>query len=112
MILPVEVLAGGVRGGTSILYAALGESISERAGVVKIEATTCDGCGADLTDERRPWDASGFLGEGPDRAYYSLDACGPACLVKALAIECEQCGAGVVAVEKHRAWHQANEETR
>jgi simple sugar transport system permease protein len=32
----VEVLAGGVRGGTSILYAALGESISERAGVVNL----------------------------------------------------------------------------
>jgi general nucleoside transport system permease protein len=30
----VEVLAGGVRGGTSILFAALGESTSERAGVV------------------------------------------------------------------------------
>jgi general nucleoside transport system permease protein len=29
-----EVLTGGVRGGTSILFAALGESISERAGVV------------------------------------------------------------------------------
>jgi len=29
-----EVLTGGVRGGTSILYAALGESVSERAGVV------------------------------------------------------------------------------
>ena len=36
MILPVEVLAGGVRGGTSILYAALGESISERAGIVNL----------------------------------------------------------------------------
>jgi general nucleoside transport system permease protein len=29
-----EVLTGGVRGGTSILFAALGESISERAGIV------------------------------------------------------------------------------
>ena len=32
----VEVLSGGVRGGTSILYAALGESVSERAGVVNL----------------------------------------------------------------------------
>lgn len=32
----VEVLTGGVRGGTSILYAALGESVSERAGVVNL----------------------------------------------------------------------------
>jgi general nucleoside transport system permease protein len=30
----VEVLTGGVRGGTSILFAALGEATSERAGVV------------------------------------------------------------------------------
>ena len=29
-----EVMTGGVRGGTSILYAALGESVSERSGVV------------------------------------------------------------------------------
>jgi simple sugar transport system permease protein len=34
MSLATEVLTGGVRGGTSILYAALGESISELAGVV------------------------------------------------------------------------------
>jgi general nucleoside transport system permease protein len=34
MNLVTEVLTGGVRGGTSILFAALGESISERAGVV------------------------------------------------------------------------------
>jgi hypothetical protein len=77
---------------------------------MKIEATTCDGCGADLTAVRRPWDASGFLGEGPDLTYYSLDACGPDCLVKALATECEVCGAGVVSVEKHTAWHQTTEE--
>lgn len=31
-----EVLTGGVRGGTSILYAALGETVSERAGVVNL----------------------------------------------------------------------------
>ena len=31
-----EVLTGGVRGGTSILYAALGETITERAGVVNL----------------------------------------------------------------------------
>ena len=34
MSLGGEVLTGGVRGGTSILFAALGESICERAGVV------------------------------------------------------------------------------
>jgi general nucleoside transport system permease protein len=34
--LPTEVLTGGVRGGTCILYAALGEAISERAGVVNL----------------------------------------------------------------------------
>lgn len=34
MSLITEVLTGGVRGGTSILFAALGESVSERAGVV------------------------------------------------------------------------------
>ena len=36
MSLVVEVLTGGVRGGTSILYAALGETVSERAGVVNL----------------------------------------------------------------------------
>jgi simple sugar transport system permease protein len=34
MSLLTEVAAGGVRGGTSILYAALGETIAERAGVI------------------------------------------------------------------------------
>jgi simple sugar transport system permease protein len=36
MMLPVEVLTGAVRGGTSILYASVGESISETAGVVNL----------------------------------------------------------------------------
>lgn len=36
MNLGVEVLSGGVRGGTSILYAALGETLAERAGVVNL----------------------------------------------------------------------------
>jgi general nucleoside transport system permease protein len=36
MTLFSEVATGGVRGGTSILFAALGESISERAGVVNL----------------------------------------------------------------------------
>lgn len=36
MSLPVEVLTGAVRGGTSILYAALGESVAETAGVVNL----------------------------------------------------------------------------
>jgi len=34
--LPIEVMTGAVRGGTSILYAAIGESISETAGVVNL----------------------------------------------------------------------------
>lgn len=36
MDLFTEVLTGGVRGGTSILFAALGETICERAGVVNL----------------------------------------------------------------------------
>ena len=36
MSLLLEVGTGGVRGGTSILYAALGETIAERAGVVNL----------------------------------------------------------------------------
>lgn len=36
MSLAVEVLAGGVIGGTSILYAAVGESFAESAGVVNL----------------------------------------------------------------------------
>jgi hypothetical protein len=35
-LLPVEVMSGAVRGGTSILYAALGETIGERAGVINL----------------------------------------------------------------------------
>lgn len=36
MSLVVDVLSGGVRGGTSIMYAALGETVSERAGVINL----------------------------------------------------------------------------
>ena len=36
MNLALELMAGGVRGGTSILYAGLGETVSERAGVVNL----------------------------------------------------------------------------
>ncbi len=36
MSLIVDVLSGGVRGGTSIMYAALGETVSERAGVINL----------------------------------------------------------------------------
>jgi ABC-type uncharacterized transport system permease subunit len=32
----IDVLAGGVRGGTAILYAALGETLAERAGVINL----------------------------------------------------------------------------
>ncbi len=41
MILPVEVMVGAVRGGTSILYAALGETVSERAGVINLGTEGC-----------------------------------------------------------------------
>ncbi|CAN5300022.1 ABC transporter permease [soil metagenome] len=36
MSLIVDVLSGGVRGGTSIMYGALGETVSERAGVINL----------------------------------------------------------------------------
>jgi len=36
MSLIIDVATGGVRGGTSILYAALGETLSERAGVINL----------------------------------------------------------------------------
>lgn len=36
MSLLVDVLSGGVRGGTSIMYAGLGETVSERAGVINL----------------------------------------------------------------------------
>lgn len=36
MSLPVDVLAAGVAGGTSIMYAALGETVGERAGVINL----------------------------------------------------------------------------
>ena len=41
MSLPVEVMVGAVRGGTSILYAALGETMSERAGVINLGTEGC-----------------------------------------------------------------------
>jgi general nucleoside transport system permease protein len=46
MNLALEVSTGAVRGGTSILFAALGETISERAGVVNlgIEGSILAGC--------------------------------------------------------------------
>ena len=36
MSLIVDVLSGGVRGGTSIMYAGLGETVGERAGVINL----------------------------------------------------------------------------
>lgn len=36
MSLVVDVMAGGVAGGTSIMFAALGETVSERAGVINL----------------------------------------------------------------------------
>jgi ABC-type uncharacterized transport system permease subunit len=41
VILPVEVMVGAVRGGTSILYAALGETVAERAGVINLGTEGC-----------------------------------------------------------------------
>ena len=46
MTLPIEVLTGAVRGGTSILYAGLGESVSERTGVVNLGMEGCMLAGA------------------------------------------------------------------
>lgn len=42
----LDVLTGAVRGGTSILYAGLGETVSERAGVVNLGLEGCMLCGA------------------------------------------------------------------
>jgi general nucleoside transport system permease protein len=42
----VEVATGGVRGGTSILYAALGETLAERAGVINLGTEGSMLCGA------------------------------------------------------------------
>ena len=41
MSLLLQVLVGAVRGGTSILYAALGETLSERAGVINLGTEGC-----------------------------------------------------------------------
>jgi len=46
MSLPLVVATGAVRGGTSILFAALGETISERAGVVNLGIEGSMLCGA------------------------------------------------------------------
>ena len=41
MSLLLQVLVGAVRGGTSILYAALGETVAERAGVINLGTEGC-----------------------------------------------------------------------
>ncbi len=41
MSLIIDVLTGGVRGGTSILFTALGETVSERAGVINLGQEGC-----------------------------------------------------------------------
>lgn len=46
MSLAIEVATGAVRGGTSILFAALGETLSERAGVVNLGIEGSMLCGA------------------------------------------------------------------
>ncbi len=46
MSLLSEVLTGGIRGGTSIEYAGLGESVSERGGVVNLGTEGAMLCGA------------------------------------------------------------------
>ena len=46
MSLISEVLTGGIRGGTSINYAALGESVSERGGVINLGTEGSMLCGA------------------------------------------------------------------
>ncbi|ETK33734.1 ABC transporter permease [Microbispora corallina] len=40
-MLIVDVLTGGVRGGTAIMFAALGETLAERAGVVNLGTEGC-----------------------------------------------------------------------
>ncbi len=46
MNLGITVATGAVRGGTSILFAALGETVSERAGVVNLGVEGSMLCGA------------------------------------------------------------------
>jgi simple sugar transport system permease protein len=41
MSIVVDVLSGAVRGGTSIMYAGLGETVSERAGVINLGTEGC-----------------------------------------------------------------------
>lgn len=41
MSIIIDVLTGGVRGGTSILFTALGETVSERSGVINLGAEGC-----------------------------------------------------------------------
>ena len=46
MTLPIEVMAGAIRGGTSILFAGVGESFAESAGVVNLGVEGSMLCGA------------------------------------------------------------------
>ena len=41
MSIVIDVLSGAVRGGTSIMYAGLGETVSERAGVINLGTEGC-----------------------------------------------------------------------
>lgn len=67
MSLVVDVLSGAVRGGTSVMYAGLGETVSERAGVINLGTEGCMLVGALggfalAYDTGNPW--IGVLGAG------------------------------------------------
>ena len=83
----VDVLAGAVRGGTSIMYAGLGETISERAGVINLGTEGAMLLGAlggyaVAVETGNPWLGvlAGALGGAPARAWCtpsSSSAAGP-----------------------------------
>ena len=49
----IDLLAGAVRGGTSIMYAGLGETISERAGIINLGTEGSMLLGSVATPSRR-----------------------------------------------------------
>lgn len=78
MSLPLDVAAGAVAGGTSILYAALGETVSERAGIINLGTEGCMLVGA-LTGyavaamSANPW-VGAIAGAGAGGALAALHA--------------------------------------